>query len=496
MKLAISLACLLCAPFLAAQQSACLVEPKVTSTLPTDSATNDQPDFNCFGWQEFIALNWKADPKHPGQPDPSATSATFGDPNSKQSTVWETYKALSDIFLPDAKDPGGFDASAEVPASCKADYAKLKASLGSVHFMGMVDANPSLSRFVSKDIQQAGSHTWLTGQNHQLTYYEERTNEDEFNYIKQNAFYNALNQWKAMQPPGQGISLPIGPSSYGSAGAIEIKAAWLPIKDASLQSKYLMADALLWNPATQRCDHARVGLVGIHIIHKTAKAQQLAWATFEHLDNDPDANEVKAGVTHSYTYYNAKCDPATDHYKCQVNYPPCNVKTSQNKCTKQDPYDAPVQVVRVDPLPSYVNQLNGRVKQSIVTANPKSVFQYYRLINVLWPNQNTTIPPYALDPLYDGVPQPPNTQGGLLNTTMETYFQGDLDPQHRQQKLNCLNCHVSGAIAAQPKASNAACTVNSAPGTPSGKPPYPCASSYSFAFQKATCPKGSGCPAQ
>jgi len=135
-------------------------------------------------------------------------------------------------------------------------------------------------------------------------------------------------------------------------------------------------------------------------------------------------------------------------------------------------------------------QEGGRVKHSIVAANPQSVFQNYRLINVLWPNQNTTIPPYALAPLYDGVPQPPNTQGGLLNTTMETYFQGDLDPPHRQLKLNCLNCHVSGAIAAQPKASNAACTVNSARALPQESRRIPAHPATALHSKRPPAPRG------
>ena len=48
---------------LAAQTGfSCIKPPTVSPTLPVDTVITDQDDFNCFGWQEFIALNWKASP--------------------------------------------------------------------------------------------------------------------------------------------------------------------------------------------------------------------------------------------------------------------------------------------------------------------------------------------------------------------------------------------------------------------------------------------------
>src|SRR5258706_14615006 len=33
---------------------------------------------NCLAWQEFIYLNWQADPNSPGKPNPNAPAASFG----------------------------------------------------------------------------------------------------------------------------------------------------------------------------------------------------------------------------------------------------------------------------------------------------------------------------------------------------------------------------------------------------------------------------------
>lgn len=54
--------------------------------------------------------------------------------------------------------------------------------------------------------------------------------------------------------------------------------------------------------------------------------------------------------------------------------------------------------------------------------------------------RNTTIPPGAPRPLTDGNAQPPITQGGLANTTMETYF---------QTTTVCLTCHTGAPISSR-----------------------------------------------
>jgi hypothetical protein len=283
-------------------------------------------------------------------------------------------------------------------------------------------------------------------------------NEDEYNYIANNRLYDANCQWQAVQPNGPGVLLPGGATSYGPVGAIEVKAAWLPLADPSLYSRYLTAQTVIVNPDGS-CRSAVVGLVGLHIIHKTPNAQQLAWATFEHVDNDPDINQVKAGGLPAFTYYNPSCNPATDPYKCAVNTQPAACGTAT---TPPCNYAAPMQVVRSNPLPANVVALNSYVQNLIQQANPGSVFRNYRLVNVMWPNRNTTITPGAVTPLTDGNAQPPLSQGGLANTTLETYF---------QTTAVCLTCHTGAPISSN---------------TSHGKTNF--ASDYSFLFLSAQSP--------
>ena len=72
-----------------------------------------------------------------------------------------------------------------------------------------------------------------------------------------------------------------------------------------------------------------MGLTGLHIIHKTKNSPQFIWATFEHVNNAPNKNEIKNknNLLKWYTFYNLNCDPKKDHYKCNLNAQPQNPKT-------------------------------------------------------------------------------------------------------------------------------------------------------------------------
>ena len=409
------------------------------------------------------------------------------DPASTAPLVWETYALDTDVFRPNAEQPPPWGTPQDLPAFCGQSpmAAQFRGSNHGFDTLGRLSEFDGASAAPLAGIAQAfADGAWLTAQNKKLTYYEIRMNEDEFNYIVKNGFYNALTQGRAIAQ-GNGIGLPAGVTSYGNSGAIEVKAAWLEITDPKLWPQFRMISAVIVDYTQQPpvCRQANMGLVGLHIIHKTPNAQQFAWATFEHVNNAPDANSPPGGV---YTYNNPNCNPATDHYMCRNNAQPKPCKTPGQPC---DPYTAPVQVFRTNAIPSYVGQLNQYTQQIIAAANPNSVFKYYQLVNVLWPNANKKIPAGAMTPLTDGNPQPPNAQGGLVNTTLETYFQGST-PGNAQ--LNCLQCHVYGTAAPQQGGRPPSCTVTT---INNQRPPGPCASDYSFLFGNATCPSGVNCNA-
>jgi hypothetical protein len=110
------------------------------------------------------------------------------------------------------------------------------------------------------------------------------------------------------------------------------------------------------------------------------------------------------------------------------------------------------------------------------------VYNYYRLIDVQWPQTpGEPIGPKQTIPLPMGNPMPKGSAGGqsqiLSNTTLESF----------QQKTNaCMDCHANYAqIAASPSVTATAGgfrkLAKPAPGAP---PPY--ASDYSFLFVTET----------
>jgi hypothetical protein len=414
-----------------ASTSNCLAPPTVSSTTPADMALTRQADANCFAWQEFISLSWTASKSMRGQPDTNVPASKFGEPLDPGRTVWETYKEAAEVFLPDAKNPGPWNS----PLSDIRNYDGQESKF---------EPDPPLD--LSSVGQASLGHPWLTAQSRILTLYDRRMNEDEFNYIVQNKLYDATVQQTFAVSPG--INLPDGTantSQYGPLGAIETKAAWIELPRKEDWKRFKIARANVCYPSTAggKCSvykkNVVVGLVGLHIIHKTALGQQFIWATFEHIDNAPNQTEVASGKLprSSYTYYDPKCDPKTDYYQCTANANPVTYKGAR----KPNPLNAPIQVVRTTDIPTRANDnvvgLNEYVWNQIRAANPDSVFLNYQLVNVLWSNQNTPIQVGARTPLIAAQMSPGPSQEPVSNTTMETYV----------QSLTCITCHANAPIA-------------------------------------------------
>lgn len=126
--------------------------------MPQNAGT-DQLGVNCFAWQEFVALNWRADPARPGYPDPAAGPAQFGNPADAAPTVWETYFEAADVF-------GG---TLQGDWQAKRPEGKRLFRTSKFHALDL------------SDITQAGEgHHWLTNQRGEITYYEVMMNRDEY----------------------------------------------------------------------------------------------------------------------------------------------------------------------------------------------------------------------------------------------------------------------------------------------------------------------------
>ena len=186
---------------------------ELSATLPSFfSAVGTQINADCLAWQEFIYLNWKADPSDPGRPDQNAPPSSFGSPNDTSATVWESFFEASEVFA------GGTVWSA--PRTEQKTLMRL-AKLG--------DADISLH-----STGQAGDGKWLTDHRGGLAFYEVRMNEDEYDFITKNVFNGSdlttyAGQLACAQQPGSngrgGFNLPSGTAS----GHTDVDCAGTPV---------------------------------------------------------------------------------------------------------------------------------------------------------------------------------------------------------------------------------------------------------------------------
>jgi hypothetical protein len=474
---------------------------QLKTVMPTffSTASKNQTAADCFAWQEFIYLNWKADPNNPGTPDPKALPTSFGTPNDTSATVWESFLTATQVF------------TQPIARAKTAWQAKRPAMMSLFKLSKLGDAVLDLA-----SIGQAGDGKWITDQRGVPAFYEIHLNQDEYAYITTNVFNKAdlttfAGQLACASQPGQngrgGFNLPSGNAqgntdvdckgnvvTYGQGyGAIEIKAAWVALPaNGSLNYRYKTALAQYTLPGGKPVT-ATMGLVGLHIIHKVPGANQFIWATFEHIDNDPDDNNGNPTAptlppnpnqkpSPGYTFFNPKCNPQTDtYYQCKPNTLPGNAcpigKPPTPGCF---PYAAPMQITRIVTVDQQANSVTGYAWSILPAA---SVFNYYRLIDVQWPNAASPVPPQATVPLSTGDITPASASHIVANTTLETYM---------QTKNSCMDCHQYAAIAqrSQQKTAQVAgrnvrrVLLQSGPRAANGTPQY--ASDYSFVFSAET----------
>jgi hypothetical protein len=460
-------------------QQQLVFNPASGGFLPVNNFNATGQSFmNCFGWQLFIALNWPVNPGWPatpalaGEPDMQSSLAQFGVPPASGqpmtvAPVWASYKDANDIFLPGAPVPTGWGVQTLVPSNCSTQGSLKAMAVGARKFMTATSESAINARHgfhlssgtlasIPDPIMEA-SGGWLTDQSKNLVFFERKVGKAEFDYIVSKGLYDAANQLTVAQNldnqnPG-GLSLPIGepmrslppdPVPQEQLGALEVKAAWRILTGKpELYGRYLTTVAWLKNPATLQCTQQVVGLVGLHIINKTQASPNFIWTTFEQVDNVPEPDQVPPQQTppDSFAFNNPncgtgpECTPNVARIQCKQHHP-------DRDCTEPYPRDQPVQTTREHPLPTELQALNGAVQANFAQQSQgKSVFQYYKLINVLWtltPNPPTQPEPgvSAQVPLSYG---PFISQGNVpvANTTLETYVQGD----------NCNACHQYATIA-------------------------------------------------
>ncbi|MBB4264202.1 hypothetical protein [Bradyrhizobium sp. CIR3A] len=222
------------------------VQPKPILPAYFSAASKSQIAADCFAWQEFIYINWKADPNVSGTPDANTPWSSFGMPGDTSATVWESFLSASQAFT-------------QSPARAKSAWQHRRQPTK------MLFNVSKLGDAVLDNIGQAGNGKWITDQRGVPTFYEILLNEDECAYITTNVFDASdlttfAGQRACASQQGQkgrgGFNLPAGKTqgntdvdckgnvtTYGQGvGAIEIKAAWVALpSDGSLNYRYKTA---------------------------------------------------------------------------------------------------------------------------------------------------------------------------------------------------------------------------------------------------------------
>lgn len=206
-----------------------------------------------FAWDVFMATNWPALPGRRGVPDPSR-------PLGRHATsVWETWKASTEIFLNNGAKPSGWDAA---DASTQlADKTSLRLSDG---VMLASSADPSFVTGGLSDI------------NGEPIYSEVRMNQIAFDHIVEHELYNVEGQL-AYLAKNERLKMPFG--------SIEVKVSWRildPVKDRSIAHRYVQTKGVLQsNGGVTR--NVKLGMTGMNIMVKVL--DQWFWTAFEQVDN-------------------------------------------------------------------------------------------------------------------------------------------------------------------------------------------------------------------
>ncbi len=275
------------------------------------------------------------------------------------------------------------------------------------------------------------------------------------------------------------VDLPSGVDTEDASGAFEIKLAWkILAPGADDPDRYVTEEALIPTSAggAPPPTPVKVGLVGMHIAHKSVSSKQWIWSTFEQVDNLDVDTVAHPNLKPSFFDPNcAICVPNQQPAKTGVNSWATNPKT---------------QIVRSIPIPADKQALNSQAEAALMKAG--SPLQFYQLIDTQWPTDPSAPP----TPWNAGLPDAVNNKSGgnptpvfLTNVTMETYFQGPTTTACQAEELATgMVCPpASWASAATPN--NKSTTVDMTPifGTESC---MGCHSSASFHGAQPIVPSG------
>lgn len=360
--------------------------------------------FDDFAWRAFLAMVWPAAPGHRGVADVHKTVAAAG------PRVFETMKSLWEVFHDDGSAPAPdfqtYDAAANNPCHVQPQFGDLV--LGS--FSGI------------DDIGQAGTGELappLAAQNGRYVRYQTLYNQTAFDFIVRNRYYLRSN---LPQVPSPRPTLPVMQFPIGS---IVFKAAWLDMAGfpADQVKRYYTRMATVRDPGaspgTSTCSRITVGLVGIHIVQKTASRPQWIWSSYEQIDNVPPS---RFGEPVKFTFHDSGKTPMPTDNPLSLTPLAAQPVTPFNV---ERPFNA-----RVHPK----TELTNYQYQELLKA---TIWQYYGVVVTQWPrmegNQALPVPASQNGDITNTFPGA-GAFSAFANVAMETFDQS-------RPQLGCMSCH-------------------------------------------------------
>jgi len=405
--------------------------------------------FDLWSWQAFITLNWPTN--NSGQFAPKLDDTAFGPPK------WTSWYESTDIYRQD----GGVPAPCSRPPAAMAlsltrenalpvardlkafdlpqgfDKRKVRL-LGNISAVGEASpATPAKAKQKPEplsDILQAFTAPMID-QNGNYVFYEIQLDPNEVGYICTNKLYNINGQVAFTHGnPNTKVDMPRGMDGKDGSGSWELKFAWRVLTKSDDRSRFLWLDAIV-PPVGGKCPDrqaaqkdqcaVQVGLVGMHIGHKSVSSPQWIWSTFEQVDNLSVDNVAHPALKPSF--FDPNCPI------CVPNQPPAQ----QGDSWATTP---PTQAWRAIPIPADKVALNNEAQAAL--GKTDSALRFYQLIDTQWPTDPSAKPTNPATGLAGAIENKPGgnpTPVFLTNITMETYFQVGVQPacQQEEGQKNC-----------------------------------------------------------
>jgi hypothetical protein len=394
--------------------------------------------FDIDSWQSLVALCWPVDRE--GKPLPKLTDP--GDPAYTR-------------FIPETEI---FDAGPAEPA--QAGQVRRNYRFRQVLKRQNVKEGDRVLSLISSvggdltEVSQAFAQP-IWDQNGFMVRYEILVNKDERDFIVNNGLQTIKGQI-AFSQAGKTVTFPSGVYHSGNVGAIELKLAWKVLGASDDPTRFIVTSAKIFSGDDPIAKEVKVGLVGMHIAHKTESSPQWIWSTFMHVDSlqtNALAVNAKTGKPINPLFNNPNCET------CPVNVP-STIATPSNPNPYVDGL-APTQVLSLTPIPLATQEVNHKAQAAL--RGEGSVLQYYELLNTQWPTAPKAKPtpggPSTAPGSVNNKPGGNPTPVYLVNPLFETYFQLGNQKATQQEEGNptddtlvfgtesCMGCHSSAGVA-------------------------------------------------